>query len=108
MTESILYTAQRVTAMILAPLVLIHLGLILYAVSDGLTADEILTRTRGNRAWAAFYILFVLSAAVHAPLGLRTILREWLGLRGRIVDFALVLFAVLLAGLGLRAVMAVV
>ena len=108
MTESILYAAQRVTAMILAPLVLIHLGLILYAVSDGLTADEILSRTRGNTAWAVFYILFVLSAAVHAPLGLRNILREWLGLRGRMVDFALVLFALLLAGLGLRAVMAVI
>lgn len=108
MTESILYAAQRVTAMILAPLVLIHLGLILYAVSDGLTADEILSRTRNNTAWAVFYILFVLSAAVHAPLGLRNILREWLGLRGRMVDFALVLFALLLAGLGLRAVMAVI
>ncbi len=108
MNEAVLYTAQRVTALILAPLVLIHLGLILYAVSDGLTADEILSRTRGNLAWAAFYILFVLSAAVHAPLGLRTILREWLGLRGRMVDFALVLFALLLAGLGLRAVMAVI
>jgi len=108
MSEAVLYTAQRVTAMILAPLVLIHLGLILYAVSDGLTADEILSRTRDNLAWAAFYILFVLSAAVHAPLGLRNILREWLGLRGRMVDFALVLFALLLAGLGLRAVMAVI
>ena len=108
MNEAVLYTAQRVTAMILAPLVFIHLGLILYAVSDGLTADEILSRTRGNLAWAAFYILFVLSAAVHAPLGLRNILREWLGLRGRMVDFALVLFAILLAGLGLRAVMAVI
>lgn len=108
MSEAVLYAAQRVTAMILAPLVLIHLGLILYAVSDGLTADEILSRTRGNMAWAAFYILFVLSAAVHAPLGLRNILREWIGLRGRMVDFALFLFAVLLAGLGLRAVMAVV
>jgi len=108
MNEAVLYTAQRVTAMILAPLVLIHLGLILYAVSDGLTADEILSRTRGNLAWAAFYILFVLSAAVHAPLGLRNILREWLGLRGRMVDFVLVLFALLLAGLGLRAVMAVI
>ena len=108
MNEAVLYAAQRVTAMILAPLVLIHLGLILYAVSDGLTADEILSRTRGNLAWAAFYILFVLSAAVHAPLGLRNILREWLGLRGGMVDTALVLFAALLAGLGLRAVLAVI
>ena len=108
MTEAVLYAAQRVTAMILAPLVLIHLGLILYAIADGLTADEILSRTRGNMGWAAFYILFVLSAAVHAPLGLRNILREWLKLKGAMVDTILVLFAVLLAGLGLRAVLAVI
>ncbi|WP_425404514.1 hypothetical protein [Hwanghaeella sp.] len=108
MTEALLYAAQRITAMILAPLVLVHLGLVLYAVADGLTADEILSRTRGNMAWAAFYGLFVLTAAVHAPLGLRNILREWLRLKGGMIDFLLVLFALLLAGLGLRAVMAVI
>lgn len=108
MTETLLYAAQRITAMILAPLVLIHLGLILYAVADGLTAGEILARTQGNMAWAGFYGLFVVTAAVHAPLGLRTILREWLRLRGGFVDFMLVLVALLLAGLGLRAVMAVI
>lgn len=108
MTEAALYAAQRITAMILAPLVLIHLGLILYAVADGLTAAEILSRTQGNVAWAAFYILFVLTAAVHAPLGLRNILREWLNLKGGLVDFALLIFALLLAGLGLRAVLAVI
>lgn len=108
MTEAVLYAAQRITAMILAPLVLIHLGLILYAVDDGLTAQEILSRTRGNMGWAAFYSLFVLSAAVHAPLGLRNILREWLRLHGRAVDVALFLFGVLLAGLGLRAVLALI
>lgn len=108
MTEALLYAAQRITAMILAPLVLIHLGLIVYAVADGLTANEILSRTRGNMGWAVFYGLFVVAAAVHAPLGLRNILREWLRLRGGLVDFALVLFAFVLAGLGLRAVMAVI
>lgn len=108
MTEALLYAAQRVTALILAPLVLIHLGLILYAVADGLTASEILSRTRGNAGWAAFYGTFVIAAAVHAPLGLRNILREWLRLKGRTIDTLLILFAVLLAGLGIRAVVAVI
>ncbi len=108
MSEALLYGAQRLTAMILAPLVLVHLGLILYAVEDGLTAQEILSRTRGSLEWAAFYTVFVLSAAVHAPLGLRNILREWVGLKGVTVDIALFLFAALLAGLGLRAVLALI
>ena len=108
MTEAVLYAAQRITAMILAPLVLIHLGLILYAVADGLTAGEILSRTRGNLGWAAFYTLFVVTAAVHAPLGLRTILSEWLALKGIAVDLVLCLFALGLAALGLRAVLAVI
>ena len=32
-----------------------------------------LGRTRGNVGWAAFYGLFVLAVAIHAPIGLRTI-----------------------------------
>ncbi len=107
MMEPVLYTAQRITALVLAPLVLIHLGLILYAIGDGLTVEEILSRTRGNLAWAGFYSLFVLSAAVHGPIGLRSILREWFNLRGVSVDASLLGFAVLLAVLGMRAVIAV-
>jgi fumarate reductase subunit C len=41
---------------------------------------------------------------VHAPIGLRAVLAEWFGWRGRARDFALIAFAVVLAGLGLRAV----
>ena len=108
MSEAVLYAAQRLSAMVLAPLVLVHLGLILYAVGDGLTAQEILARTRGNLGWGLFYSAFVIAAAVHAPLGLRTILREWFALRGGLTDIWLGLFAILLAGLGLRAVAAVV
>ena len=43
-----LYIAQRGSALVLAPLVLLHLGVILYAVSGGLTAAEILGRTRSS------------------------------------------------------------
>ncbi|HIP78573.1 MAG TPA: succinate dehydrogenase [Kiloniellaceae bacterium] len=108
MTERRLFVLQRLTALILAPLVLVHLGLILYAVRDGLTAQEILGRTQGSLGWALFYGVFVLAAAIHAPLGLRTILREWTGASARFATLLSVAFGALLAGLGLRAVVAVV
>ena len=47
------------------------------AVRGGLSAAEILARVRGSGAWAAFYIVFVLAVAVHAPIGLRAIARGW-------------------------------
>jgi fumarate reductase subunit C len=94
--------------MLLAPLILIHLGLILYAVQDGLSAAEILERTRGNIAWAAFYGGFVLAAAVHAPIGLRNLAREWLAWHGASLNLAAFAFGLLLVALGLRAVWAVV
>jgi fumarate reductase subunit C len=106
-SETLLWVAQRASAALLALCVTVHLATILYAVQGGLTGAEILGRTRGNAAWATFYTVFVLAAAVHAPIGLRTVLAEWFGWRGRARDFALIAFAVLLAGLGLRAVAAV-
>ena len=65
-----LYMLQRLSALILAPLVLCHLVLIIYAFRGGLTAAEILSRTQGSLAWAIFYGLFVLAVAVHASIGL--------------------------------------
>ena len=59
-----------------------------------------------NPAWPAFYVLFVVAVAVHAPLGLRTIADEWLGLRGRSTDAVLTLLALVLLGGGLYAVFA--
>jgi len=103
-----LYALQRGSALVLAPLVIAHLALILIASRDGLAAAEILARTQGSVAWAAFYGLFVVAAAVHAPIGLRNVIRETTPWRGRGLDFTMVgVFAVMLA-LGLRAVVAVV
>ena len=98
---------QRASAAVLAVCVLVHLATIVYAVRGGLTGAEILTRTRGSGAWLGFYSLFVLAVTVHAPIGLRTVLAEWLGWRGRSRDVALVAFAMLLAWLGMRAVLGV-
>lgn len=94
--------------MILAPLVLIHLAVILWAVQDGLTAAEILGRTRGSVLWGGFYGLFVVAAAIHGPIGLRTVIREMSPWRDRSLDMAMALFGLVLLGLGLRAVAAVV
>ena len=106
--ERTLYIAQRGTAMVLGPLVLIHLGLILYAVRGGLTGAEILDRTQGSAGWALFYGLFVVTVAIHAPIGIRHILREWTPLSWRSINLLSLLFALLLLLLGLRAVVAVV
>ena len=103
-----LYLAQRISALIMAPLVLIHLGLITYAVQGGLDAAEILARTRGSIVWATLYGLFVLAVSVHAGLGLRVIVYEWLKLKGTGLEFftwAVILGLMLLGG---RAVFAVV
>ncbi|HEY4636887.1 MAG TPA: succinate dehydrogenase [Burkholderiales bacterium] len=101
--ETLLWVAQRASAAVLGICVLVHLATIIYAVQGGLDGAEILARTRGNSAWFAFYTVFVLAVAVHAPIGLRAVLAEWLGWRGRARDFVLIAFAVLLAGMGLQA-----
>lgn len=102
-----LFAAQRVTAFVLAVAVAVHLGTILYATRGGLTAADILARTRGNVLFLIFYATFVVAVAIHAPIGLRNVLREWTAWRGRALDFALALFSILLLILGLRAVVAV-
>jgi fumarate reductase subunit C len=103
----VLFLAQRVSAMVLAFAVSVHLATIIYAVQGGLTAAEILARTRGNTGFLVFYLVFVLAVSVHAPIGLRNILREWTGWRGPSLMLAMVLLAALLLILGTRAVLAV-
>jgi fumarate reductase subunit C len=85
----------------------VHLATIIYAVQGGLTAAEILGRTRGSYAWLAFYSVFVLAVSVHAPIGLRAICGEWLRWRGVSRDVALLLLAASIAWMGMRAVFAV-
>jgi fumarate reductase subunit C len=106
--EVVLWTLQRGTAVVLALCVVVHLATIIYAVRGGLTAHEILGRTRGNYAWAIFYSTFVVAAAVHGAIGLRAIALEWLRLRGAILEGTVSLIAIALLVTGMRAVMAVV
>ena len=90
----------------LAVCVLVHLVTIIYAVRGGLSAAEILGRTRGNVAWLVFYTVFVVAVAVHAPIGLRSVLGEWARWRDKSRDVALLLFSLLLLVMGMRAVLA--
>jgi fumarate reductase subunit C len=103
-----LYLWQRLTAALMAPMVLVHLVVIFYATQKGLTATDILARTRGSMAWGLFYGLFVAAAAVHASIGLRNVLIEWTPLRVRASEIAVFVFGVVVALLGFRAVAAVV
>jgi succinate dehydrogenase subunit C len=106
--ETLLWAVQRATAVVLAFCVLVHLATIIYAVRTGLSAGAILGRTQGSFLWGAFYGVFVIAVAVHAALGMRVIAAEWLRAKGPLAELLVAGFAVLLAAMGLRAVVAVV
>jgi fumarate reductase subunit C len=102
-----LFLAQRLSAAVLALAVSVHLATIIYAARAGMTAADVLARTHGNNSFLIVYVVFVVAVAIHAPIGLRNVLREWTPWRGPSLDVALALFALLLLGLGLRAAVAV-
>jgi fumarate reductase subunit C len=107
MDEFRLFMLQRLSALVLAPMVLVHLLVMIYAVQGGLSAAEILGRTQGSVSWALFYGLFVLAVSIHAAIGLRVVFSEVLKLRGLLLN---VLSCLIFAGLllmGARAVIAV-
>ena len=106
-SQVLLWTAQRASAAVLAVCVIIHFLTILYAVRNGLSAAEILGRTRGSYAWCGFYVIFVTAVAVHAPIGLRSVLAETLNWRGAGLDLAVLAMGLALALWGFRAVYAV-
>ncbi|MDE2372206.1 MAG: succinate dehydrogenase [Burkholderiales bacterium] len=99
---------QRISAMVLALCVAVHLAIIFVAVHRGLDAAAILGRTRGSVVFGTFYTLFVAAAALHVPPGLMNIAVEWFGWPARRALWFGRAFALLIAGAGLRAVYAVV
>ncbi|GAB3630006.1 hypothetical protein PTE30175_04847 [Pandoraea terrae] len=105
--EPRLFALQRLTAMIMAPFVLIHLAVILYAVRGGLTVASILSRTQGSWGWISFYSLFVVSVGIHVPIGLRNILIEWGRISRAFASVICLVFGLVLLTMGLRAVIAV-
>ena len=106
--QVLLWAAQRASAAVLAVCVLVHLVTITYAVRNGLTAAEILSRTTGSMGWAIFYGAFVIAVAVHAPIGLRNVLAETIEWRARSLDIAMLVLGIAIAIWGGRAVYAVV
>jgi fumarate reductase subunit C len=103
-----LYIWQRLTAAVMAPLVFVHVAVIFYATRKGLSAADILGRTRGSLMWAAFYGTFVAAAAVHASIGVRNVMIEWSPLGERHAGIFSAAFGFLLLVLGFRAIGAVV
>ena len=102
-----LYVWQRVTAALMAPLVLMHVAVIFYAARKGMSAADILGRTRGSVLWASFYGAFVVAAAIHASIGIRNVLAEWSPINERHAGIFATIFGCGLLVLGLRAVAAV-
>jgi fumarate reductase subunit C len=98
------FVLQRASAAVLAVCVVVHLATIIYAVRHALTADAMVARIHASVWWPAFYTVFVVAVAVHAPLGLRAIADEWLGFHGRATDSVLALFSLVLLAGGLYAV----
>jgi fumarate reductase subunit C len=78
-----LYMLQRITALLMAPFVLVHLGVMIYAIQGGLSAAEILGRTQGSIFWFLFYGGFVIAVSIHAAIGVRVVVHEFSGLKGR-------------------------
>jgi fumarate reductase subunit C len=99
---------QRISAMVLALCVVLHLAGMIWAVRGGLSAAEILARTQGNALFAAFYAIFVLACAVHVPIGLVSIAREWWRWSPAAAAWFSRAVTAMLLVLGLRAVWAVV
>jgi fumarate reductase subunit C len=106
--QAVLWYWQRISAMVLAVCVVVHLAGIVYAVRGGLSAAEILGRTRGSWGFAAFYAVFVVACAVHAPIGIANVVAEVTGARGRASAIVAQLFCALILVLGFRAIYAVV
>ncbi|MEO8280422.1 MAG: succinate dehydrogenase [Ideonella sp.] len=99
---------QRLTAMVMAPLVLGHLAVMIYAIQGGLTAAEIMSRTRGSVGWGLFYGLFVVAVSIHAAIGFRAIAEEWFKLKGIALQIVTLAIGLGLLVFGGRAVFAVV
>ncbi len=102
-----LYMLQRITALLMAPLVLGHLGVMIYAIQGGLSSAEILGRTQGSIFWFLFYSTFVIAASVHSAIGLRVIVHEVLGMKGFALSTLTWSICLILLYMGGRAVTAV-
>src|SRR5262245_25025230 len=108
MREMRLYILQRLSAAFMVPLIVVHIVVIYMATSKGLSAADILSRTRGSIAWGTFYTLFVVLAAAHGAIGVRVVVREWTAIAPAVREWIMWGTGTVLFVLGMRAVYAVV
>lgn len=108
MLDARLYLLQRLSAMVMAPLVILHLGVMIVAIQGGLDSAEILSRTRGSLFWGSVYGIFVVAVSIHAAIGVRVVLFEWLQIRHNWLNLLSLFTFILLFLMGARAVYAVV
>jgi fumarate reductase subunit C len=99
-----LWLAHRLTGMVLGLFVVVHLITMISVIQGGLSAGEIMERTGGNYLIGLFYGLFVIAAAVHGSIGLRTVAREVLNWSGASLNVVILGFCALLCVMGLTAV----
>lgn len=102
--ETKLWVWQRASAAALGLCVIVHLILIIIAVQGGLSAGEIISRVSGNVAWLMFYSVFVIAVAVHAPIGVRTILNEMTGLKTSQTYLVMAVLCLVILSMGFRTV----
>jgi len=102
--ETRIWALQRATAAVLAFCVFVHLGMIIYAVQDGLSAAEIISRISGNLAWLAFYAVFIVAVALHAPIGIRVILNEMTNLSRKQTHLIMAALCLIILVMGFRAI----
>jgi fumarate reductase subunit C len=102
-TETYLWLAQRLSALILTICITVHIATMIIAVQGGLSSEEIIARIGGSKIWLCFYLVFVTSVAVHAPIGLKSIMREMTQIPMKRIDFLRILFSLIIGVLGIRA-----
>ena len=76
-----LYMLQRCPALILAPLVLTHIGVMIYAVQGGFRRPKSWAAPKASVPWMLFYGLFVAAVSVHAAIGVAAIAQNGLASR---------------------------
>jgi len=101
-SETLLWLAQRISAMVLAFCIAVHLATMVVAMQGGLSTAEIAGRVGGDPVWLVFYGVFLAAVSVHAPIGLRTVLLETTSLPPNRIGLLTMLFGLFVVVLGLR------
>ena len=100
-----IWLLQRLSAFVLAICSITHLITIIIAVKGGLTSAEIIERVGANTEWFIFYSTFIIAASIHAPIGIRTILKETTNASEIMVKILVFSFGLLISGLGMWSIL---